>query len=211
MGPGPGGGGQVKGGAQGGAAGGPLDLLPDSAHVDIDGPVEVGPRRAVELFHELNVPVTWYLTGRTLESYPDVFRDVDASDCVELQAHTYDHILLKTVLMRVPEGKRIHDKTDWYMHRGGSPEEIDRDLARCQRVFSDVLGRRATGLTGPWGYYRGLGDRPDLLEIVHKHGFRILRTFARDENDAQPVPLDWRPFFYEVQGFPDVLECLVHR
>ncbi len=163
-----------------------------------------------EMFQELDVPVTWFVTGKTLERYPRVFRDIDASALIELQAHTYDHILLKTVLMRIPEGKRIHGKTDWYMHRGGSIEEIEADLKRCQEVFSDVLGRRATGLTGPWGYYRGLGDRPELLEMVHGLGFRILRTFARDQNDAQPVPLDWQPFFYEVQGFPDVLECLVH-
>ena len=163
-----------------------------------------------ELFRELKVPVTWFLTGRTLERYPDVFRELDGSDLIELQAHTYDHVLLKTILMRVPEGKRIHDSTDWFLKRGGSPAEIEADLISCQRVFSDVLGRRATGLTGPWGYYRGLGDRPELLEIVHGQGFRILRTFARDERDGQPVPLDWQPFFYEAQGFPDVLECMVH-
>lgn len=163
-----------------------------------------------ELFRELDAPVTWFLTGRTLERYPDVFREIETCELIELQAHTYDHVLLKTILMRVPEGRRIHGSTDWYLHRGGSLGEIDADLARCQRVFSDVLGRRATGLTGPWGYYRGLGDRPELLDLVRGHGFRILRTFARDEHDAQPVPLDWQPFFYELQGFPDVLECLVH-
>ena len=163
-----------------------------------------------EMFRELNIPVTWYLTGKTLERYPDVFRKIENNELIELQAHTYDHILLKTVLMRIPEGISIHGSTEWHVQRGGSLEEIDSDLGRCQLVFQNALGRRATALTGPWGYYRGLGDRPDLLEMVHRHGFKILRTFARDEQDGQPVPLEWQPFFYEVQGFPEILECFIH-
>jgi hypothetical protein len=167
-------------------------------------------RYGAALFRELGIPVTWFLTGKTLQRYPDAFREVEAAGGIELQAHTYDHILLKTVLMKVPKGKTIHGSTGWFFFRGGSLDEIDADLARCQDVFERVLGRRATGLTGPWGYYRGLGDRPDLLELVDRHGFRMLRTFARNEHDAQPVPLEWQPFFYTVQGFPHILELLVH-
>lgn len=163
-----------------------------------------------ELFTDLNIPVTWYLTGKTLECYTGIFRKIEKNELIELQAHTYDHILLKTVLIRIPEGMKIHGSTKWYMQRGGSLEEIDRDIKRCQIVFQNVLSRPATALTGPWGYYRGLGDRPDLLEIVHRYGFKILRTFARNEQDGQPVPLEWQPFFYEVQGFPEILECMIH-
>lgn len=167
-------------------------------------------RYGAEMYHELGVPVTWYVTGMTLELYPEEFKRVDASGLIELQSHTYSHMLLKTVLMQVPDGLCIHDSTDFYMGRGGSNEEIDEDLGRCQRVFLDVLGRPATALCGPWGYYRGLGDRPDLLEIVDKHGFRILRTFGRNEKDAQPVPLGWQPFLHRVQGYPQMLEVLIH-
>jgi len=164
---------------------------------------------AQSLFHELETPVTWFLTGQTLERYPDLFRSLKDDPLIDLQSHTYSHMLLKTVLMRVPEGKTIHGSTNWHLQRSGSVAEIDADLGRCQQLFQDVLGGPATALTGPWGYYRGLGDRPDLLEVVQRHGFRALRTFARNEEDAQPVPLDWQPFFYTVQGYPDLLECLV--
>jgi len=51
------------------------------------------------------VPVTWYVTGKTLERYPDEFRAVDKSPLVDLQAHTYNHILLKTILVEVPRGR----------------------------------------------------------------------------------------------------------
>lgn len=166
--------------------------------------------RALPLFRELGVRTTWYVTGKTLEAYPEAFQKVAADGLVELQSHTYDHLLLKTVLLRVPAGMTIHDSKDWFMQRGGSVEEVDRDLERCQAAFERVLGKRATALCGPWGYYRGLGDRPDLLAVAHRHGFRILRTWGRDEYDGQPVPLTWQPMFYRVQGFPHILELFIH-
>ena len=178
----------------------------ETASQDAEGFAHYG----CELFHELAVPVTWYVTGQTLERYPREFHEVDASSLIELQAHTYNHILLKTVLIQVPAGRCVHGSTDWYMERGASIPEIVADLDRCQRVFEDVLGRPATAMTAPWNYYRGLGDRPDLLAIVHSFGFRILRSFGRDERDGQPVPLDWQPFRYVVQGFPHVLELMLH-
>lgn len=172
-------------------------------------------RHASKLFRDLECPVTWYLTGKTLETFPDEFRRVadggpPPRGLIELQAHTYDHVLLKPVLMQVPAGRTVHGKTDWYYDPGGRIDEIERDLERCQAVFERVLGKKAVALTGPWGYYRGLGDRPDLLELVARHGFRILRTFARDEHDANPVPIEWPPFFYEIQGYPRILELMVH-
>jgi len=167
-------------------------------------------RWGAELFSELEVPVTWYVTGKTLEKYPEAFQEAAQCPQIDLQSHTYSHILLKTVLLQVPPGREIHGATDWYLRRGGSLEEIEADLAKCQGIFREVLGAPATALTGPWNYYRGLGDRPDLLEIVDRLGFRALRTFGRDEHDGQPVPLAWQPFFYRVQGFPHLLEIMIH-
>jgi peptidoglycan/xylan/chitin deacetylase (PgdA/CDA1 family) len=161
------------------------------------------------LFSELQTPVTWYLTGKTLERYPRDFKALERNPLIDVQAHTYDHVLLKTVLIKVPKGAEVHGSRDWYLQRGGALHEIDEDLARCQKVFEAALGRRATALTGPWGYYRGLADRPDLLEIVDRHGFRALRTYARNADDGQPVDLETAPFFYAVQGFPHILECPV--
>ena len=163
-----------------------------------------------EFFRKLGAPVTWYVTGQTMERYPEAFHKVDKAGLIDLQAHTYAHILLKTVYVEPPEGINLHGQIGPHIVMGSSPQEIDEDLGKCQRVFQQALGRRAIGLTGPWCYYRGLGDRPDLLEIVSKHGFKTLRTFGRNERDGQPVPLEWKPFFYAPQGFPDVLEIFIH-
>ena len=171
---------------------------------------EVYSRLGLKMLEREDIRATWYVTGRSMEMYPEAFRRADESDRVDIQAHTYAHLRLKTVWMRVPAGREYAGRRDHLVELGGSNEQIDADLARCQQVFIDALGRSAVGLTGPWGYYRGLGDRPDLLEIVHRHGFRILRTFARNETDGEPIPLEWAPFFYEPQGYPDMLEIMVH-
>lgn len=167
-------------------------------------------RLGVDMLEKERVPASWYVTGSTLEKYPDLFVKADASGLIDLQMHTYNHILLKTVLIQVPAGRTIHGKSDWCLVRGSSNEEIDVDLRHCQQVFRDVLGRPALGLTCPYGYYRGLADRPDILEIVHAHGIRYLRSFGRNETDGQPVPLEWKPFWYSVQGFPGILELMAH-
>ena len=189
--------------------------MPPTAYVGID--VETASessenyaRLGVELLEQEDLCATWYVTGKTLEKYPDAFVEAEKSGRVDLQAHTYCHLLLKTVWMEIPPGRTYAGRTDWLCNRGGTNDEIEADLARCQEVFRSVLGRPARGLTGPWGYYRGLGDRPDLLDIVSRHGFRFLRTFARNERDGEPIPLEWQPFFYEPQGHGDVLELMVH-
>ena len=163
-----------------------------------------------EMYHDLGIPVTYYVTGRVLEMHPQVFAALEGDDLIDVQCHTYDHLLLKSVFMDLPPGIKGHDDKPQYLQRGASLEEIEADLAKCARLFGDILGRQPQGLTGPWGYYRGLQDRPDILEILHNHGFRHLRTFARNERDCQPVPLEWQPFFYQPQGFGEMLELLVH-
>lgn len=167
-------------------------------------------RLGAELLASEDIRATWYVTGKAIEHTPALFVEADRSGRVDLQAHTYDHLLLKSILIEIPPGRTYGGATGWLSKRGGSIEEIDADLARCQAAFADVLGREATALTGPWGYYRGLGDRPDLLDVVYARGFRILRTFARNERDCEPIPLEWQPSFYQPQGFDDVLELMVH-
>jgi len=165
----------------------------------------------LEFLRRHGIRATWYVTGRTLERYPALFVAADRSGLVDLQAHTYDHILLKSVLTDIPPGCTVCGQTGGvFFNRGGSLPQIEADLARCQGVFEKVLGRRPRGLTGPWAYYRGLGDRPDLLELVYGHGYRFLRTFGRDARDGQPVPMEWQPAFYVPQGFPDLLELMIH-
>lgn len=171
-----------------------------------------------ELFHKLQMPVTWYIVGRVLAENPKAYAALKDDPFIDLQCHTYSHVLLKTVRIILPPEATIHRQSEGrgvyvdgvFTYPGGSLEKIEEELSACDKTFVDILRFRPIGLTGPWGYYRGLMDRPDILAIVDRHGYKFVRTFARCENDFNPVPMEWQPFWYKEQGFPGILELMVN-
>ena len=160
-------------------------------------------RKVAEVHEDLEMPATLFVVGRTLAAGLEAFRAVAQHPLFDLQQHTYYHTLLKTVCMEANGEVKLV--------RGGTPEQIREEVSRTNQLLRDELGVECTGLTGPWGYYRGLSDRPDILEILHEAGIRFTRTYARNEKDYQPVSFDIQPFWYNVQGFPDVLEIPVQE
>lgn len=157
---------------------------------------------AWEVHTRYSAPCTFFLTGKTLEILgAEAFQWFVNHPLFDIQQHTYSHLLLKTVY--IDDGEKIQ------MVRGGTLEEIEEDVGRACKLLKDMLGIDCIGLTGPWGYYRGLCDRPDILEILHRLGIRFTRTWARNEKDFQPTPLEIQPFWYVHSGFPDILECPV--
>jgi peptidoglycan/xylan/chitin deacetylase (PgdA/CDA1 family) len=157
-------------------------------------------RIAAPLHKELQAPCTIFVCGQTLENSADAFRharDV-AGDLWDFQQHTYSHVLLKTVCFRDTDGMKVV--------RGGTLEAIRLEARKATRALREHLGVSCTGLSGPYGYYRGLSDRPDILEILHEEGLRFTRTYARNAEDGQPVDLDLQPFWYDAQGLPDMFE-----
>ena len=150
---------------------------------------------------ELDVPASFFIVGRTLRQSPEQFARFVEHPLFDLQQHTETHLRLKTVYQQNEDGVTVF--------RGGSPEAVRADVAAAQHTFQDLLGFRPIGLTGPFNYYRGLCDRPDLVEIVHAEGIRFLRCWGRDERDWQPTPF-FAPFPLVELGFGDVFEFGIH-
>jgi peptidoglycan/xylan/chitin deacetylase (PgdA/CDA1 family) len=154
------------------------------------------------LHREFEAPCTLFLLGRVVEQNTDSLLPFVGDPLFDLQQHTYSHKLFKTVCMEDDAGQIT-------VYRGASVQEIDEDVGRAQSVLKELLGVNPIGICGPYGYYRGLSDRPDLLEVLHRHGIRFLRTYSRNEKDFQPTPFSVQPFWYAPQGFPDMLEIPV--
>ena len=156
----------------------------------------------LEAQRDLSVKSTFFILGRCIEASPEALKRLTAEPLFELQQHTYSHIGVKTLWQIKPDGS--------VRFLPGEPSEIiDKEIVLANRLLKDILGVTCGGIAIPRGFYRGLGDRPDLLEIFYRHGTRYMRSFGRNENDWQPVSLDVQPFFYEVQGYPDMLEIPV--
>ncbi len=167
----------------------------------------IGFLQGAEILHNrLEVPWTIYLTGTTVEKYGDEIRKIVDDPLLTVAQHTYSHMLLKSVYMTPRDGKPVHGSYPNFFVKGGAHIEIREEITRTQKLIRDLLGVECHGLTGPWGYYRGLVDRPDILQILKDNGIRWIRTNARDCRDCQPTPFAEQPFFYVDQGFPDILE-----
>lgn len=155
-------------------------------------------KRAAELHREYGVPATLFVLGQTLERNVDALGALVDDPLFDIQQHTYTHKPLKTLVQQNSRGTELIV--------GGSLERTRDEVSRTSELLAEKLGVRCTGLTGPYTYYRGLADRPDILQVLDECGIRFLRTYGRNEHDWQPVSLDVQPFWYSLQGFPDMLE-----
>lgn len=152
---------------------------------------------------ELEAPATLFLVGKTLDSGARYIKPLlDFPDLFDFQQHTYSHVLLKTV---VAENENPYARTERFV-KGASLEVIRKEVRHTNQVLKRHLNVGCLGIRGPYGYYRGLSDRPDILEILHQEGIRFTSTYLRNEHDCNPVPMQIQPFWYGLQGFPDTLE-----
>jgi peptidoglycan/xylan/chitin deacetylase (PgdA/CDA1 family) len=151
------------------------------------------------LHEELEAPCTFFVCGRTLLHAPDAFEPVADPGLFDIQQHTYSHVVFREVRYR-PTG------SDSEAVLPETPAVALREELRfTSELLRKYLGRECVGLRTPFGYYRGLRDRPDLLGIVAETGHRYVTSWGRNEQNGNPTP--WvQPFAYEEEGFPGILE-----
>ena len=147
---------------------------------------------------DVGVPATLFVCGRTLLHALEPVRAAQATGLFDMQQHTFSHVPFKDIVYspepgitgRIPAAPR---------------EALLEELAFTSRLIREHLGVDCVGLRTPFGYFRGLRDRPDLLEIVRATGLRYVTSWGRNEDNANPTP--WvQPFTYEEEGYPDILE-----
>ncbi len=151
------------------------------------------------LHRELEAPCTMFLVGKVIEENTEQLLPFVEDPLFDIEHHTYSHRLLKTVCIELPDGTT-------QIVRGGSIDQLQEEMEKVNAVLRQRLGVEPLGMCGPWNYYRGLSDRPDILEVLHRHSIRFTRTYGRNEKDYQPTPFTVQPFWYEPQGFSDILE-----
>ena len=143
------------------------------------------------------MPATLFVVGCNIERLRPQLEACLASGWFEIAQHTHEHFPLKTVVEESPDN----------VYLPGLPfDRIEEQLARPVELLQRHLGVRCRGVTAPYSYYRGLADRPDILEIIARHGMSYVRSYGRNSQDYFPLGWDVQPFWYDRQGFPDLLE-----
>jgi len=158
-------------------------------------------KKAKEIHCAFKVACTMFLVGKTLENNINGCQDLAKDRLFNFEQHTYSHILLKTVAMETQGKVKVI--------KGGSLCQIEEEVKKANELLKKYLNIECIGLRGPWGYYRGLSDRPDILEILHSLEIRFTSTYARNEKDFQPIDFKLQPFWYSPQGFGNILEIPV--
>ncbi|MFA6561011.1 MAG: polysaccharide deacetylase family protein [Verrucomicrobiia bacterium] len=163
------------------------------------------PENATDLFldavlkihREVGVPATIFILRCKIERHLRQLEACLASGLFEIAQHTHEHFPLKTVLEESP------DK----VYLPGLPfDRIEEQLAKPVELLRRHLGVHCRGITAPYSYYRGLADRPDILQLVARRGMSYVRSYGRNSHDYFPLGWDVQPFRYARQGFPDLLE-----
>jgi peptidoglycan/xylan/chitin deacetylase (PgdA/CDA1 family) len=159
-------------------------------------------REALELLTEIHadvgVPATLFVCGRTLLHALEPVRAAKASGLFDVQQHTFSHVPFKDIVYSPGPGLVGTIKAS-------PPEALLEELAFTSRLIGELVGGDVVGVRTPFGYHRGLRDRPDLLEIVRATGLRYVTSWGRNEQNGNPTP--WvQPFAYEEEGYGDILE-----
>ena len=147
---------------------------------------------------DLGAPATLFVCGRTLLHALDAVEAAASSPLFDIQQHTYSHVVFREIVFSAGgAGTAVIPETP--------PVALREELAWTSELIRKYLGRECIGLRTPFGYYRGLRDRPDLLAIVRETGHRYVTSWGRNEENGNPTP--WvQPFAYAEEGYPDILE-----
>jgi hypothetical protein len=171
--------------------------------------------QAMEVHTRNQAPCTSYVVGKLLEKLVPEFQTMVRNPYFDLQSHTYSHKALKTIVCEAPEyrrgwasrqGQHIDEERGVTCSPGASLDIIRAEIRATNLLLKQHCGVDCLGVSGPGGYYRGLSDRPDVLQVMWDEGIRFSRSYARNERDFSPVAHEAQPFWYRAQGFPDLLE-----
>lgn len=147
---------------------------------------------------DVGVPGTLFVCGRTLLHALDAFRDATATGLFDVQQHTFSHVPFRDIHYDGGPGTLA-------VIPASPPPALREEVALTSQLLAEHLGLACVGIRTPFGYHRGLRDRPDLLAILHGCGIRYTTSWGRNEANGNPTP--WvQPFTYADEGFPDVLE-----
>ena len=151
-----------------------------------------------DLHADVGVPATLFVCGRTLLHALEPVRAAQRSGLFDVQQHTFSHVPFKDIVYSPGPGLVG-------TIAASPPAALLEELAFTSRLLSEHLGVECVGLRTPFGYHRGLRERPDLLEIVRGAGLRYVTSWGRNEHNGNPTP--WvQPFAYAEEGYPEILE-----
>jgi hypothetical protein len=151
-------------------------------------------RKIVEVHKRLQMPATFFITGRTLEANVAGYRELFSDPLFEVASHTWSHKLLRDNALCGP---------------AVSAEEKREEIFRAKELIERVCERPCLGLRPAVGFdnaFRGAGE---VLKLVREAGFQYVSSLLWGPDCSMPA-LIHEPFHYGSDGFADVWELPGH-
>ncbi|OHD55022.1 MAG: hypothetical protein A2096_01585 [Spirochaetes bacterium GWF1_41_5] len=155
----------------------------------------------LNIHQQLKIPATLFVVGSKIKNNLNALKKCLNSGLFEIAQHTYNHVPLKTI---------IEDSASKVYLKGIDFNKIDDEIKKPAELLKKHLNVDCRGITTPYTFFRGLSDRPDILEIINRHKIKYIRSCGRNYKDYFPLGWNVEPYTYKIQGFPNLLEIPVH-
>ncbi len=134
-----------------------------------------------------NVGGTVFVLGKLLELCKNEVIKLFSTYKIDIQQHTYSHILFKEDKNRFKAPANLSD--------------IKHEIKITNNLIKDYLEVDVIGLSTPIGYYRGLKSEKEVLKFLKKEGLKFIKSDSRDIENKLPGPFVVngkvkQPYFY---------------
>ena len=151
-------------------------------------------RKIVEVHKRLQMPATFFITGKTLEANAKEYKDLLTDPLFEVASHTWSHKLLR-------------DNT--LCGRAVSAEEKKEEIFRSRELIERVFERACVGLRPAVGFDSALKGAADVLALVREAGYGYVSSLLWGPDCSMPALIE-EPFHYGADGFADLWELPGH-
>ncbi len=143
----------------------------------------------VEVHRNKNLPATFFLVAKLVETAAAELRAMLDDPLFDLQCHSYTHADIMQIV--------------------DDDHALKLELIDSKHLLEDTFGREVIGFTTPAGFPEGLRKQKRQLEVLWNAGYRYVRSIGMGPFNTIPAPLT-QPFWYADDGYPDFLELGLH-
>ena len=151
-------------------------------------------RKIVAVHKRLQMPATFFITGRTLQANSTEYKELFSYPLFEVASHTWSHKLLRDNVL---------------CGRAVSPDEKKEEILRAKEFIESVFERACVGLRPAVGFDDALKGATDVLKLTREAGFKYVSSLLWGPDCSMPALIE-EPFHYGADGFPDLWELPGH-
>lgn len=151
-------------------------------------------RQIVAVHKKLEMPATFFITGKTLEANTKEYKALLANPLFEVASHTWSHKLLCDNALCGP---------------AVSADEKREEIFQAKALIESIFERPCLGLRPAVGFDKALRGAVDVLTLVREAGFRYVSSLLWGPDCSMPALIE-APFHYGADGFADLWELPGH-